>query len=191
METVIKCAHCGAQIRVQQGMEIVKCDYCDSLNVIETKRDEQQQGTVHYTRELKEPELKFKANMDAGGGNYQGGHLWITDQEIYFQPHKFNIGDLSKRYVKIQDIIGYDKGALTYLTIKTRKGNIELAVWKKDEIINAIEQKKRKLQASGAWNVPLEETSNTRENKPLVTKSNKGWLPIVIVLIIILIRSCS
>lgn len=135
MEIVTKCAHCGAQIHFNHGVEIIKCSYCDSLNVIDSKPVDvtsyqknriyldditKQLGAIFSTRELIKPETTFAANHVIGG-NSQGGHLWITDKEVFFKPHRLNFGDLSKRYVKISDIIGYEKGLLTYLTIKTKK----------------------------------------------------------------------
>ena len=160
MEIVTKCAHCGAQIHFENGTEILKCEYCDSLNVIESKPIEKSKnintGGVtdnnvgildkeYNTRELTKPKLTFAANFFTGGDNSQGGHLWITDYEVYFQPHKFNFGDLSKKYIKIKDIIGYEKGFLTMFTIKTLSKDMKLAVWKKQAIIDAIEEKRRKL----------------------------------------------
>lgn len=216
MEVVTKCAHCGAQIHFEQGVEILKCEYCDSLNVIESKPIDVQNpgitldditkklGAVFRTRELKKPDLTFAANHVLSnnilGSNTQGGKLWITDREVFFKPHKFNIGDLSKRYVKISDIIGYEKGPLTQLTLKTKKGDMMLAVWKKDAIINAIEQKKRNLAAIGELNSDntTSETSSATSLGSYNSKNNVNikipsgikryrW-PIILLLIAMLIR---
>lgn len=177
MQIVTKCAHCGAQIFFEEGVEILKCQYCDSLNVIESKPLDvdsnkhisdtlgevtKQLGTIFRTRKLVKPELTFAANHRVSLFNTQGGHLWITDREVFFKPHMFNVGDLSKRYVKINDIIGCEKGFLTKLTLKTKKGDMVFAVWRKDAIINAIEQKRRNLAALGELNSEFvsEEASN-------------------------------
>lgn len=75
--------------------------------------------------------------------NSQGGNIWITKHELYFKPHALNIGDLSKRYIRIQDIRGYKKGGFNILTIYTRKKYaFHLTVWDKDAIMEALEARR-------------------------------------------------
>ena len=155
MVITAKCAHCGAQIVFNETDEATICKYCDSVNAIpvfvpqatsKVVRNEPSYNTVQDEIILREviPEVKYAANHYITPGNAQGGHIWITDHELYFKPHKFNFGDLSKRYIRIQDICGYEKGPLTFLTIHTKKGYaMELVTWKKDEIINILEAKRR------------------------------------------------
>lgn len=53
----------------------------------------------------------------------------------------YNIGDLSEKVIPIDEICGYKKGLLTILTIFLTNGKIvKLAVWKKDDIIKALEE---------------------------------------------------
>lgn len=101
------------------------------------------------------PELKYKANYYVGDGNYQGGNLRITSDRVYFKPHSINFGSLKERYIEIEKIIGYKKGALSYMSIFT-EGNqeIKLAVWKKDEIISEIEKRRASIFQSRGMSVP-------------------------------------
>ena len=146
MVITAKCAHCGAQIVFGETDEVTVCKYCDSVNAIPDVIKKNSDGPVFEEPILREvlPELKFAANHEISSSNAQGGHIWITKNELYFKPHMFNMGDLSKRYIRIQDICGYEKLRLTGLTIYTQKGyKMDLVVWKKDEIINALETRRR------------------------------------------------
>jgi hypothetical protein len=158
MVITAKCAHCGAQIVFGEIDEVTICKYCDSVNAIPDviKKSSTEDG-VRTSSELREvlPELKYAANHQISSANSQGGHIWITKHELYFKPHSMNIGDLSKRYIRIQDICGYKKGMLTELIIYTKKGyTMRLAVWKKDEIINALETRRKTYYETRNMPVP-------------------------------------
>ena len=100
------------------------------------------------------PELKYQANHLIGGGISQGGHLRITGDRIYFKPHAINQGPLEERYIEIKDVVGYKKGKLTFMSIFTADNKeMELAVWKKDEIISEIE--KRRAAVFSQQGLPL------------------------------------
>ena len=91
--------------------------------------------------------IEYMANFNEGA-NAIGGKLIITPDQIIFKAHKFNFGNLSDRIFKIQDVSGYRKGILTYLYIKFNDGReIKLAVWKKQEIITEIENRRKRLIA--------------------------------------------
>lgn len=156
-----KCAHCGAQIVFGETDEVTVCKYCDSVNAIPDVIKKNNDSLSFEEPILREvlPELKFAANHEISDMNAQGGHIWITKNELYFKPHKLNVGDLAKRYIRIQDICGYEKGALTGLTIYTKKGyRMKLVVWKKDEIINALETRRKIYYETR--NVPVPPLSN-------------------------------
>lgn len=161
MVITAKCAHCGAQIVFGETDEVTVCKYCDSVNAIPDVIKKNNDSLSFEEPILREvlPELKFAANHEISDMNAQGGHIWITKNELYFKPHKLNVGDLAKRYIRIQDICGYEKGALTGLTIYTKKGyRMKLVVWKKDEIINALETRRRIYYETR--NVPVPPLSN-------------------------------
>ena len=151
MVVTAKCAHCGAQIVFNETDEATICKYCDAVNAIpvfglKANTAAPSKRTVQDEVVLREvlPQAKFAANHHISANNSQGGHIWITDHELYFKPHKVNFGDLSKRYIRIQDICGYEKGVLTDLTIHTKKGYaMKLAVWDKDAIISMLETKRQ------------------------------------------------
>ena len=84
-----------------------------------------------------------------------GGRLIVTDTVIYFKPHALNFGDLSEKYLNIVDVGGYSKGILTFFSIWTNSGyEIKLNVWKKNEIIQEIESRRRAVFASMGMEVP-------------------------------------
>ena len=205
MVITAKCAHCGAQIVFGETDEVTVCKYCDSVNAIpDVIKKTSEENEVKEEPKLREimPEIKYAANHQVSASNSQGGHIWITKYELYFKPHKFNMGDLSKRYIRIQDICGYEKGLLTSLTIYTKKGYaMELAVWKKDEIINALEARRRayfelrgepvpELTKGDCKNIAIKESQDTGVDANVYTESTpksglKLWQKIAIGLFIL------
>lgn len=92
--------------------------------------------------QLQFEELSFKANF-YDGLNAKGGTLYIREDTAVFKAHMYNIGDLSEKTIPISEICGYKKGLLTILTIFLVNGKkIKLAVWKKDAVIKAIEERR-------------------------------------------------
>lgn len=90
--------------------------------------------------------VNYKANYYINSFINQGGNLNITPTQIIFRPHAFNFGSMKPKVFEIKDIVGYKKGALTYLTISFANGKIEkFNVWKKDEIIRQLEMRKEAL----------------------------------------------
>ena len=135
------CPNCGANVELNTDMAAFVCPYCKSI-VAYTPRAIDGTDNTPVLRKV-EPEIEFTANQVLENGNTQGGHLWITEYEVVFKPHKLNFGPLGKRYIKIQDVIGYQKGMMTYMSIFTNDGyEMVLAVWSKDEIINEIEKRR-------------------------------------------------
>lgn len=137
------CPNCGGSFELDTECEAFICQYCNSI-IAYTPRAIAEKEDIPELRQV-EPELEFPANHVLGRGNTQGGHLWITEHEVVFKPHRFNLGPLGKRYIKIEDVVGYSKGILTFMSIFTKDGyEMELAVWDKDEIINEIEKRRDK-----------------------------------------------
>lgn len=78
--------------------------------------------------------------------NYQGGKLIITNTQFIFNPHMFNVGNTSPRYYNIVDILNFDKGFLTELTIfLTDNRCVKLTTWSKDKIISLLNERKNIL----------------------------------------------
>lgn len=98
--------------------------------------------------------ISFKVNCAEGKitirgieiPNYQGGKLIITDTQFIFNPHIFNVGNTFPRYYNIVDILNFDKGFLTDLTIfLTDNRCVKLATWSKDKIISILTERKKQL----------------------------------------------
>jgi hypothetical protein len=171
----LNCANCGANLDYNIGSPVAFCQYCNSVNVldsIQVKIDNTNPVAVSnsnfpvntynsletpptFYEELKPrillPQEKFVANYLERSGNAQGGRLWITDTEIFFKPHSINFGDLSKKYMKISEIATMEKtnellGLYRILTIRHKKGRaMTLVSWNRNGIISAIENRQMNL----------------------------------------------
>ena len=139
------CPNCGAPIEIDQDAQAFICKYCSSVVAVIPRTPsqiEESKTELPILRKV-EPELKYQANHQVSALNAQGGRLWITKDEVVFKPHALNVGPLGKRYIRIQDVVGYKKGALTHMSIFTKSGyEMDIVVWKKDEIINEIEKRR-------------------------------------------------
>ncbi len=91
------------------------------------------------------PEITFNANLQ-DGLNALGGKIIITPELLVFRPHALNFGDMSDRVFQIKDIVGYNKGFLTRFSVKLSNGmSIKFAVWQKQRIIDALEERRKAL----------------------------------------------
>lgn len=156
----LNCANCGANLKYNLGAPMAFCQYCDSVNVLENVQIKidganSSDGPPSFYEELKPrimmPQEKFMANYWESAGNAQGGHLWVSNTEIFFKPHKINMGDLSKKFMKISDIVSMEKvnkmlGLSRELHIRDKNGNVmELVSWNRDGIMSAIQTRKNNL----------------------------------------------
>jgi hypothetical protein len=156
----LNCANCGANLKYNLGAQVAFCQYCDSVNVLDIVKVtidniNTVDGPPNFYEELKPrimmPQEKFMANYWESAGNSQGGHLWVSNTEIFFKPHKLNFGDLSKKFMRISDIVRMEKfnkmlGLSRELHITDKNGNImELVSWNRDGIISAIQIRKNNL----------------------------------------------
>lgn len=102
-------------------------------------------------------EVSFQANYYFGSfmSGAQGGKLHIYDDVAIFKPHLLNIGTEEDYTITIRDICGYKKGMLTWLTIYLNNGTeVKLAVWKKDEIIQALELRRYAIYRKIGQEIP-------------------------------------
>lgn len=156
----LNCANCGANLKYNTGAPIAFCQYCDSVNVldnVQVKIDTTNSidGPPVLYEELKPrimmPQEKFVATYLESSANGQGGMLWIANTEIFFKPHAINMGDLSKKYMKIADIVKIEKinamlGLSRQIHITDKNGNTAILIsWDRDGIISAIETRKNNL----------------------------------------------
>ena len=156
----LNCANCGANLKYNLGEPIAFCQYCSSVNVLENIQVKIEStitvdGPPTFYEELKPrimmPQEKFMANYWENAGNSQGGRLWVSNTEIFFKPHAINMGNLSKKFMKISDIVRMEKvnkmlGISRELHITDRNGNkMELVSWNREGIISAIEKRKNNL----------------------------------------------
>ncbi|WP_301221048.1 hypothetical protein [Bacteroides caecimuris] len=151
------CPNCGAPVELDTEAQAFVCKYCSSIIAVVSRSStstETSQPSSPILRKV-EPELKYQANHQVSALNAQGGHLWITKDEVVFKPHSLNFGPMGKRYIRIQDVVGYKKEALTHMSIFTKNGyEMDIVVWKKDEIINEIEKRRINFFQSQGLSVP-------------------------------------
>jgi len=156
----LNCANCGANLKYNIGAPMAFCQYCDSVNVLENIQvkidiSNPLDGPPSFYTELKPrimmPQEKFMANYWERAGNSQGGRLWVSNTEIFFKPHKINMGDLSKKFMKISDIVRMEKvnqmlGLSRELHITDKNGNVmELVSWNRGGIMSAIQARLNNL----------------------------------------------
>ena len=69
--------------------------------------------------------------------------IGFSKNEIFFRPHMLNIGDLSNKYLKINEIISFEKPAFPlFLKIHTKDNRIMfLSTWSRNKIIESIRRR--------------------------------------------------
>ena len=114
---VLKCKACGAFLEYKVGAPVSICGYCDVVNIISedvlkpiSNSNASIQEVVGDAMMIEE---KYMANYFLSTGLSQGGRLLISKNEIFFRPHKLNIGELSDKYFKISEIESFEKSGYT------------------------------------------------------------------------------
>ena len=69
--------------------------------------------------------------------------VMISKNEIFFRPHKLNIGELSDKYFKIVEIESFEKSAFPlFLKILTKDNRVMfLSTWSRNKIIESIRRR--------------------------------------------------
>ena len=94
------------------------------------------------------------------GGNGASGNLYIYDDKMVFHPSTLMKillfwADWKDFSVNIRSIIGCEKKMLGYLDFQMDDGNaFKLNVFKKDSIINAVEERRAALYRKEGKTVP-------------------------------------
>ena len=158
----LNCANCGANLNYRADSPVAICQFCDSVNVIESINTPiiqpvnslSVESPPNFVKELQPrvmfPQKKYTANYYPNFGIVQSGKLWIANTEIFFKPWAIRI-DLSMTFMKISDIISMVKtsetlGLRPILTINAKSGqSMKLHIWSRDEIILEIENRKKNL----------------------------------------------
>ena len=84
-----------------------------------------------------------------------GGKLYINDDVAVFKPHSFNIGDCRDRIIPITHISGYKKGIAAWMYVFFDNGKtIQLSVWNKNAVINALETRRLSIYAKHERQAP-------------------------------------
>lgn len=180
-----KCAHCGAQVVFGDNVNVIKCDYCDSINVVQdcvhapTSQLGQSAPTqTQSSAVLREitPDLKFPASLYKSHGNTQGGHLWINKEDLFFKPHRLNFGSLDQLYIHIPDIIYYSiDGSLPIftkdITFYTSTYSLRITVYSAPKILNVVEERRKLFYQERGLPTPelcknAEELNNIIGNTP-------------------------
>lgn len=75
---------------------------------------------------------------------FTSGKLIITPTQLIFRPYSINFGDTRDKFYEIKNIVGYEKGPLTYLYLYLSNGNkLTFTVYGRDEIISELEERRR------------------------------------------------
>lgn len=145
---VLKCKACGGFLEYKVGAPVCICGYCDIVNIISEDILKPISTTSETTQEAVGEamviEEKYLANYFIALGVSQGGKLLISKNEIFFRPHKINIGNLSDKYLKINEIASFGKPLFPMLLqIHAKNGKImTLSTWSRNKIIQSITRRK-------------------------------------------------
>ena len=129
------------------------------------------------------PELTYSANYGD-----KGGKILITPNEVIFKPNSLNFGNKNEVFFFIKDICGYEKGFLTQFSIFLSTGyRMDLAVWKKDEIIRALEERRHAHYNSlglqtppltmGSYQCPIQHYQHSQSPIPDSTQPSMESIP--------------
>lgn len=157
----LNCANCGANLNYIVGSPVSICQFCNSVILIDNLKIKIEQpfnssidGPPRYIDESKTSVMRPISKYMANHFDYpyitfysKGGHLWISENEIFFKPHQINLGDLSKKLMKLEDIVEFKKELFPmFLTIIDKKGfKMRLSIWNRNKVINEIEKLKLNL----------------------------------------------
>lgn len=126
--------------------DLFKCKHCQNLALLHWPSAA---GASPPTTTRLVEKKKWAANMLRPGDsvNWQGGELLLTDQELAFVPHGFNMGPLERAVLPLAAITSHqlDTGLLSdELTLLDREGlRWGLRVWKGRDVLAAIEEARR------------------------------------------------
>lgn len=145
---VLKCKACGAFLEYKVGAPVSICGYCDVVNIISEDvlkpLGDPSRSTLEAVGDMMVIEEKFMANYYILPGISQGGRLLISKNEIFFRPHKLNIGDLSDKYFKINEITSIEKPFFPmFLKIHSKgRKSMFISTWSRNKIIESINKRK-------------------------------------------------
>lgn len=175
---VIKCAHCGASLKLEQGEQIVLCKYCDNINVLDDVIDPNIPNSLIKVGYKIIPDGKFGVCYMVSDILGIPGELYITPREVCFKP-MMNVldkvsgyisgmrsEDLNIKYLKLSDIIGYSVSSLKVLQkffeIHTNRGTVTFQIVKgSQELVRlSLEQNRQRY------------FENTEQAIPALTQGN-------------------
>jgi DNA-directed RNA polymerase subunit RPC12/RpoP len=102
---VLVCSNCGGGLETTVRAELFQCPYCKYLYLVGYPA----QGTsLPQVKKLVERE-KWSANFarptSGLAANWQGGKLYLTDQELVFAPHSINFGPVERVCLALENIV--------------------------------------------------------------------------------------
>ena len=157
----LECCSCGASSLAPEKKTLWKCDYCGSISIFdglaEISTNELLLSQSAKTRKI-EPVLKKAANFMYPNARFplwiksiedvrevaDGGHLIVTNTEIVFVPHAFNLNcgyQLVFPLDELSDIRKENKffGLVRKLILVMKDSSESTFVcWGRDEIINRV-----------------------------------------------------
>lgn len=75
---------------------------------------------------------------------FSSGKLIITPTQLIFHPYSVNLGNTRDKIYEIKNIVGYEKGLLTYLYLYLSNGDkLTFTVYGRDEIISELEERRK------------------------------------------------
>lgn len=147
MESKVKleCGSCGATSMAPSGRSLWKCQYCDTVTIIDAVEIDQhsdlRENIARRTRKIQSI-ISKPANNNTGSIS-DGGRIHVTENEIVFVPHVFNLDSSYRLVFPLNDIRDIWKksyfGLIRYLFIETNeRKQYKFVVWNQDAIIQSV-----------------------------------------------------
>ena len=157
----LECCSCGASSLAPEKKTLWKCDYCGSISIFdglpEISTNELLLLQSSKTRKI-EPVLKKAANFIYPNARFpfwaksiedyrqiaDGGHLIVTNTEIVFVPHAFNLTPVYRLVFPLDELSDIRKenkffglGRKLILVMKDSSEST-FVCWGRDEVINRV-----------------------------------------------------
>jgi len=144
----LECGSCGAPILFSGRQSLMKCEYCGTVTIVDgldaASTDELKENLAQRTRKI-ETILKKAANYLYEGVS-DGGWLHVTNQELVFLPHIFNLNSGYRLVFPIKDMRDIRKheawlGLSKQLIVQMKDlKQAAFVTWGRDAIIECVQR---------------------------------------------------
>jgi hypothetical protein len=148
----LDCPNCGGRLEMTVRADLFKCAHCRYLALVRYSTLEAEPPRAVKLVEKKKWAANFSSPTPLVPWNWQGGTLYLTEQELVFAPHSFNFGPLERVSVALKDIVTVtlETGIVSddVFVVDVRGERWAYRAFKGKALIDAIEEERRALVLS-------------------------------------------